>query len=342
MSIENGLYNRALRSGVGLSQTLSNVFYFTIPWHPQSYIDQITLANYGSNDSTVSAIVLLDTGAHYRNSPTDNKSHVIYRDTTDKALSTAESMNVTWSFNPPVYHDNMYNRPYLNVAVVLGSATLIKPYITAYGKKANAETYTKTDSLKLSPYIDYRVLIGKNQSGSNGTGGQIYDVTGLAVGRGGENSSLFNFASTNDYIYVGSKTPIDYWDFQIGTGSTWLATLTGQYWNTAGAGWSTFTVIDDTSSGNGDSMKYSGIVEASGIGQSVTWGPVVFRNADNAQLPQDPLTTLQDAIRNGITPPVNIPENSPRYWVRFKLSACPIPLNITKILPVEEAYDPTF
>ncbi len=342
MSIENGLYNRALRSGVGLSQTLSNVFYFTIPWHPQSYVEQITLANYGSNDSTVSAIVLLDTGAHYRNSPTDNKSHVIYRDTTDKALSTAESMNVTWSFNPPIYHDNLYNRPYLNVAVVLGAATLIKPYMTAYGKKANAPTYLKTDSLKITGNKDYRVLIGKNQSGPGGTGGQVYDVTGLAVGHGGDNSSFFNFSSANDYLYIGSKRQIDHWEFQIGTGATWLTTLTGQQWNSAGAGWSTFAIIDDTSSGNGDSMKYSGIVEAVGIGQSVGVSPVVLRNSDNAQLPQDPLTTLQDAITNGTTQPVNIPENSPRYWVRFKLSAAPIPLILNKVLPIDEAYDPAF
>ena len=342
MSIENGLYNRALRSGVGLSQTLSNVFYFTIPWHPQSYIDQITLTNYIANDSTVNSIVLLDTGAHYRFNSTDSKAHVIYRDTTDKALTTAETMAVNWSFNPPIYHENLYNRPYLNVAIVLTSAVLIKPYITAFGKKANAETYTKTDSTSIGDFKDYRVLIGKNQSGSNGTGGQIYDVTGLAKGNGGENASLFNFSNANDYIYIGSKTPIDHWDFQIGTGATWLTTLTGQYWNTAGAGWSTFTVVDDTSSGNGDSMKYSGVVEAVGIGQSTTWGPVVFRNSDNAQLPQDPLTTLQDAIRNGTTQPVNIADNSPRYWVRFKLSSTPIPLTINKILPVLEAYEPVF
>jgi hypothetical protein len=89
-------------------------------------------------------------------------------------------------------------------------------------------------------------------------------------------------------------------------------------------------------------MKFSGIIEASGIGQSTVWGPVVFRNADNAQLPQDPLTTLKDAIVAGTTPPVNTPDNSPRYWVRFKMNTCPYPLQISKILPVDEAYDPTF
>ena len=109
MSIENGLYNRALKSGIGLSQTNSSLFYFTIPWHPQSYIDQITLTNYNANDSTVTALVILNTGAHYRLSPTDSKSHVIYRDATDKALSSAEGYAVyfyyIWKGNttPQVY-----------------------------------------------------------------------------------------------------------------------------------------------------------------------------------------------------------------------------------------------
>lgn len=342
MSAENGLYNRVLKAGVGITNTSTNIFYFTIPWHPQSYIDQISLGNLSGVDSTVNAIGILDSGAHYRFNSTEGKAHYIYRDTTDKTLSTAEGMLVNWTFNPGIYIDNLYNRSYLSVVVTFSASQFVKPILTVVGRKANAGTYIKSDSTKLNPARDYRVLMGKNQSGSNGTGGLIYDVTSLATGHGGDNASLFNFASANDYVYVGSKVPIDHWDFQIGTGASWVSTLTGQYWNTAGSGWSTFTVIDDTSSGNSDTMKFSGIIEASGIGQSTVWGPVVFRNADNAQLPQDPLTTLKDAIVAGTTPPVNTPDNSPRYWVRFKMNTCPYPLQISKILPVDEAYDPTF
>lgn len=342
MSIENGLYNRALKSGVGISNISTNVVYFTVPWYPQSYVDQISLGNYGSVDCTVSAIGIFDAGAHYRNSSTDMKNHYIYRDTTDKALSAAEGMLVNWTFNPGLYVDNLYNRPYLSVVVSFSATQFVKPYLTVVGRKAQSNTYLKSDSTKITLAKDYRVLMGKNQTGTGGTAGTIFDVTGLATGHGGENANQFAFSSTNDYVYIGSKKQIDHWDFQIGTGATWISTLTGQYWNTAGSGWSTFQVIDDTSSGNSDTMRYSGVVEAVGLGSSTTWGPVVFRPTDNLQLPADPLTTLTDSIIAGTTPPVVAPENSPRYWVRFKMNTVSIPLVLNKILPVDEAYDPTF
>ena len=341
MSIENGLYNRTLKAGVGLSNTNTNIFYFTVPWHPQSYIDQISLGNLSSVDSTVNAIGILDSGAHYRNSSTDGKGHFIYRDTTDKSLVSTESYLVNWTFNPGIYVDNLYNRSYLSIVVNFSATQFIKPILTVVGRKGNSGTYIKSDSTKITLAKDYRVLMGKNQSGSNGTGGQIYDVTSLATGHGGDNSSLFNFASVNDYVYIGSKVQVDHWEFQVGTAATYVSTLTGQYWNTAGNGWSSFAVIDDTSSGNSDTMRFSGMIEASGIGQSVTWGPVVLRSSDKAQLPQDPLTTLKDAIIAGTTQPVNTPDNSPRYWVRFKMNTVTNPVTLNKILPIDEAYDPT-
>jgi len=342
MSIENGLFNRTLKVGVGLSSLSTNIFYFTIPWHPQSYIDEIRLANINSGvDSTVNSMVILANGAHYRTtSGTDGRSHIIARDTTDKALSAAEGMFASYTFNPPIYHSNLYNKPYLNVAFVFSASQFVKPFVTVTGRKANAENYIKTDSLKTGIFKDYRVLVGKNQSGSAGTGGIIYDVSGIASGRGGENASQFSFASTNDYIYIGSKRQIDHWDFQVGTAATYVSALTGQYWSSAGNGWSTFTAVDDTSSGNSDTMRFSGVIEGSGLGSS-TWGAVVFRPTDNLQLPADPLTVLTDSIAAGTTPPINSPENQPRFWVRFKMNTVTYPVGLNKILPVEEVYDNT-
>jgi len=63
----------------------------------------------------------------------------------------------------------------------------------------------KTETIGLEKLTDYRVLIGKAQSGTGGTAGTIYDVTGLAKGTGGENLSQFNLNATTDYVYVGSK-----------------------------------------------------------------------------------------------------------------------------------------
>ena len=41
MSIENGLFNRQLKASIGLSSTTGTVFYFTLPWSPQSLIDEM-------------------------------------------------------------------------------------------------------------------------------------------------------------------------------------------------------------------------------------------------------------------------------------------------------------
>ena len=65
----------------------------------------------------------------------------------------------------------------------------------------------------------------------------------------------------------------------------------------------------------------------------------MFRPTDNVQLPADPLTTLTDAIVAGTTPPVVAPENSPRYWVRFKVgSTVGSTILVNSILPVKEYY----
>jgi hypothetical protein len=163
-------------------------------------------------------------------------------------------------------------------------------------------------------------------------------VTGLAKGTGGENASQFNLNATNDYIYVGSRKKIDHWEFQVGIGLTAPANLIGQIWN--GSGWSSFTTIDDTSTGNSDTFKFSGIVEGSGLGSS-TWVPVIADFSVNSLLPDDPLTDQQNRIIAGGYPIVVLPPNPERYWARFNLSAVASGGIVTfnKILPVSEVYE---
>ena len=339
MSVINGLYYQHLRSSVGFTAT-GSLFYATLPWHPQSTIDEIRITNTAGTAFTVTNLVIVNSGAHYRNSSTDGKGHIIYRDPTDKNATSNEGFWASYLFNTAIFHENLYDRPFLNILVNLSESKTNYPMkITATGKKAASTSYLKADNQGLEVLSDYRVLIGKAQSGAGGTAGTIYDVTGIAKGTGGENLSQFNFNATTDYIYVGSKKKVDHWEFQVGIGLTAPANLQGQYWN--GTDWTTFNLIDDTSSGNSDTMRYSGIIEAVGLGSS-SWGPVVFRSTDNLQLPADPLTTLTDSIVDGTTPPIYAPENSPRYWVRFKMNTVSIPLLLNKILPIDEAYDPTF
>ena len=338
MSVVNGLYNQILKSSVGFTVTGTAV-YATIPWYPQSTIDELRITNVSGTAFTVSAFSILNTGAHYRNNTTDGKAHLIYRDGTDVNATSAESFIARWGFNPAIYHEQLYNRPFLNVAFTFTeSRSNIALRISAVGKKALPLDYPRSDTQGLESIDDYRVLVGKAQSGTGGTAGTIYDVTGIAKGNGGENASQFNLNATTDYIYIGSRKKIDHWEFQVGTGLTAPANLLGQVWN--GSAWSSFSVIDDTSTGNSDTMKFSGIVEGSGLGSS-TWVPVKADFSANTLLPNDPLTVQQNRIIAGGYPIVVLPPNPERYWVRFNLSAVAADGLVTfnKILPVSETYE---
>jgi hypothetical protein len=338
MSVINGLYNQILKSSVGFTVSGTSV-YATIPWYPQSTIDELRITNVSGTAFTVSAFSILNTGAHYRNNTTDGKAHLIYRDGTDVNATSAESFIARWGFNPAIYHEQLYNRPFLNVAFTFTeSRSNIALRISAVGKKALPLDYPRSDTQGLESIDDYRVLVGKAQTGTGGTAGTIYDVTGIAKGNGGENASQFNLNATTDYIYIGSRKKIDHWEFQVGTGLTAPANLLGQVWN--GSAWSSFSVIDDTSTGNSDTMKFSGIVEGSGLGSS-TWVPVKADFSANTLLPNDPLTVQQNRIIAGGYPIVVLPPNPERYWVRFNLSAVAADGLVTfnKILPVSETYE---
>ena len=338
MSVINGLYYQHLRSSVGFTAT-GSLFYATLPWHPQSTIDEIRITNTAGTAFTITNLVIVNSGAHYRNSSTDGKGHIIYRDPTDKNATANEGFWASYSFNTAIFHENLYDRPYLSVLINLSESKTNYPLrITATGKKAAPSSYLKADFQGIESLNDYRVLIGKAQTGTGGTAGTIYDVTGLAKGTGGENASQFNLTATNDYVYIGSSKKIDHWEFQVGIGLTAAALLQGQLWN--GSAWSSFAVIDDTSTGNSDTFKFSGIVEGSGLGSSV-WGPVKADFSANSLLPNDPLTVQQNRIIAGGYPIVVLPPNPERYWVRFNLSAVAADglVKFNKILPVSETYE---
>ena len=338
MSVINGLYYQHLRSSVGFTAT-GSLFYATLPWHSQSTIDEIRITNTAGTAFTITNLVIVNSGAHYRNNSTDGKGHIIYRDPTDKNATSNEGFWASYSFSTAIFHENLYDRPFLNILVNLSESKTNYPMkITATGKKAVSTSYLKADFQGLESIDDYRVLIGKAQTGTGGTAGTIYDVTGLAKGTGGENASQFNLTATTDYVYVGSRKKIDHWEFQVGIGLTAPANLQGQYWS--GTAWTSFIVLDDTSTGNSDTMKFSGIVEGSGLGSS-SWAPIKADFSANTLLPNDPLTVQQNRIIAGGYPIVVLPPNPERYWTRFNLSAVATGGIVTfnKILPVSETYE---
>mgnify|MGYP003350438596 FL=1 len=106
--------------------------------------------------------------------------------------------------------------------------------------------------------------MGKGQTGLGGTGGTCYDITGVMTGRGGENLTQAGFATTFDYVYVGSTKKLEHWEFALSGVATTNATLNMQYWN--GSTWSStgVTIVDGTSNVL-DTMRFSGLIENKGL-----------------------------------------------------------------------------
>ena len=119
MSVVNGLYYQQLKSTVSLPSVTGSLFYFTLPWYPQSYIDEVRFWNTSGTACTVTAMLILNDGAHYRNSSTDNKGQLIYRDPTDKQTYASDAYFAAWELTPAPYSDNLYNRPFLNVLIFM-------------------------------------------------------------------------------------------------------------------------------------------------------------------------------------------------------------------------------
>lgn len=331
----NGQYlNETVSSGVISGTSI----YFTIPWHPSSTIDRIRIWNSTSSTNNIDEMHILNSGAHFRQGAISNNDHVYYSDFNDITVAASNNYTAVWSLNPAVYIEDLYNRPYLSVLVILKTAvTNGKYFLNVVGKKNVAtSSYITADRTNVEGLKDYRVLVGQNQTGTGGTGGVIYDVSSLAVGNGGDNSSEFAFKSANDYVYVGSSKKVDHWEFVLKTVAGTATTITGQIWN--GTTWSQFTTIDNTSSGNSDSLKYSGVIEGAGLGSSV-WGAVKLSSANNILLPNDPLTTLESSMLAGSIPSVNLPVNPPKFWARFKVwSVASNNIEFGKILPIIENY----
>jgi hypothetical protein len=333
-AINGQFLNKTVTSG-----TISGTsIYFTIPWHPSSTIDRIRLWNTTSSTPDVNEMHILNSGAHFRQGAIANNDHVYYSDFNNISVASSNNYTAIWNFATPVHVEDLYNRPYLSVLIILTtSVTNGKYFLNVVGKK-NVQTsnYVLADSTNVEETKDYRVLVGQNQTGTGGTGGVIYDVSTIAKGNGGINASEFAFKSANDYVYLGSSKKIDHWEFVLKTPAGTATTITGQIWN--GTTWSSFTTIDNTSSGNSDTLKYSGIIEGAGLGSSV-WGAVKLSTANNPLFPNDPLTLLENSMLNGLTQPVNLPANPPRFWARFKVwNVASNNIEIARIIPISENY----
>lgn len=336
MAIIYGSYNQQLKATVSLPSTTGSLFYFTLPWYPQSYIDEVRFWNTSGTACTVTSMLILNDGAHYRNSSTDNKGQLIYRDPTDKQTYSSDAYFASWELTPAPYSDNLYNRPFLNVLVATTGSTTITPTIQVIGRKAVGNTYSDTDSQGLVNDKSYRVLIAKGASAIGGTGGTVYDITPAVTRKGGFNASQAGFAATTDYLYIGSVNKLDHFEFNLSGTATTAAALTMEFWN--GTSWSAtgVSIMDNTSSGNSDTMRFSGIVENNTTVSG--WTKTRLTGTGNTLI-LDPMTGLGVSITAGQVKPIGMFYDPERYWWRFSVNRIAgSGISFASILPVAEPY----
>lgn len=334
MSIVYGHFSQAIKSQAKSGVIASGTsFYFTVPWPVAGYIDRVKVY-IGSSQSSVDLYVL-NNGAHVRDNSALTEYYVYGATTT--SVKADSNYTAYFDFNQPLFVSDQYARGYVYFRVVLQSASTGPLTLVVDGRKGYPSEYTLSDTTGIQNDRGYRVLMGKGQSGSGGTGGTIYDMTGFAKGVGGDPGTLsnFSFSASTDYVYVGGETKIDHWEFVIGTGSTNSTALSAQYWN--GSDWTTFRLLDNTAAIGGSSMRFSGIVEGAGLGSSA-WLPVKFDASVNAKLPADPLTIYENQVLAGTAKPITFMYNPSRYWVRFNLTGNSDIVNIQRLNPIAEQY----
>ena len=165
----NGQFiNKTVSSGVISGTSI----YFTIPWHPSSTIDRIRLWNTTSSTPDVTELHILNSGAHFRLGAIANNDHVYYSDFNNVVVAASNNYTAIWNFAAPVYIEDLYNRPYLSVLVILTtSVTNGRYFLNVVGKKnVTTSSYIIADKTNVDGLRDYRVLIGQNQTGTGGTG----------------------------------------------------------------------------------------------------------------------------------------------------------------------------
>lgn len=324
--------HRTVSAGVGSGTSI----LFTIPWEPASYVNRIRIWTTDTTSLKIDSMQIATDNGHLANGTPNQSFYYLYSNDVQQDIKANSGYSASYELNPSVHHVNLYNRPYLNVRVILNTASIGTFYCYAEGRKSYPAIYEKTYKTNVLTTTAYRVILGTAQTGTGGTGGVITDVTEYSIGNSvNANIEDFTINSANDYIYIGSKKKVTHWELGIGTGSTTATALKGEYWS--GTAWTTFTVQSNTSSNSSNALRYSGVCEGVGLGSSA-WLPVKFDPATNILLPNDPKTILQNSITNGLEKPITFFENDPKYWVRLSATSLAEKLYINKVLPIGEDY----
>jgi hypothetical protein len=332
-------------STANFQKTNADKIYFTVPWHPSSRVSRVVI--YGESGYTgATPTYILKNGAKYRDSSTTRPDQILAVVTSATAVAQASVAN----FDPAVFVEDDYNQPYLTIMIDPGTYANKVFKIRVYGEKAVPSTYTRSDSngvaaqKKLGPV---RVLKGHWQTGTAGTGGTVFEMSQFAQQRATQytpNQDQFSFMNQFDFIYVGSKSPITKYDFEVGIAGTSGTGFSVDFYN--GSAWSStgVTWYDNTSDGHKDNsaLVYNGVIEAYGSFTN-TWKPAVLDGNLLGGRTLDPLIAQKQGIDAGITTsnnynfqvyPSYLGDVGPRYWLRFRMFTHNSVIRLTKISPV--------
>jgi hypothetical protein len=332
-------------STANFQKTNSDKIYFTVPWHPSSRVTRVMI--YGESGYTgATPTYILKNGAKFRNAATTNADQILAVVTSATAVGQASVAN----FDPPVFVEDDYNQPYLTIMIDPGTYANKVFKVRVYGEKAVPSSYTRSDSSgytlqnRLGPV---RVLKGHWQTGTAGTGGTVFEMTQYAQQRAttqSPNQDQFSFMNNYDFIYVGSKSPVTKYAFEVGIAGTSGTGLSVDFYN--GTAWSStgVTWYDNTSDGHKDnsSLVYNGVIEAYGS-FTTSWKPTVLDGNLLGGRTLDPVYGLKQNIDAGITTsnnynyqvyPSYLGDVGPRYWLRFRMFTQNSTITLTKIKPI--------
>ena len=331
-------------STANFQKTNADKIYFTVPWHPSSRVTRVMI--YGESGYTGGTpTYILKNGAKFRDSAA-NVDQILAVVTSATAVAAASVAN----FDPSVYVEDEYNQPYLTIMIDPGSYANKVFKIRVYGEKATPSSYTRADSNgvasqnRLGPV---RVLKGHFQTGTAGTGGTVFDLTQFAQQRATQstpNQDQFSFMNRFDFIYVGSKSPITKYAFEVGIAGTSGTGLSVDFYN--GSAWSStgVTWYDNSSDGHKDnsSLVYDGVIEAYGS-FTTSWRPTILDGNLLGGRTLDPLIAQKQGIDAGTSVinnynyqvyPSYLGDVGPRYWLRFRMFSHNSVIKLTKITPV--------
>jgi hypothetical protein len=129
---------------------------------------------------------------------------------------------------------------------------------------------------------------------------------------------------------------LDHFEFNLSGTATTAAALTMEFWN--GSTWSAtgVSIMDNTSSGNSDTMRYSGIIENNTTVSG--WTKTRLTGTGNTLI-LDPMTGLGVSITAGQVKPIGMFYDPERYWWRFSVNRIAgSGISFASILPITEAY----